>query len=411
MEEKETIKQQMQFIIQDICDKIGPRPPCSDQEAQAAMYIENELKKCVDETKIENFHCHPGYYQRMFQLPMINLVIATVVYWIFFFIPFFPFLFVALGLVAASVIIIQTNLLRNIELIDRFFKKKKSTNVFGRIKPKEQVKQVIVIGGHHDSHWEFTLLRKNAQIYGLLMAFPVIFNHLMVGIFILKVILFFLFTPFLFFPLVDLIFLIVLTVLSPILIYTCLNVLSDLPVMGADDNLTSIAVLLSIGRHLKSSGRLNTTEVWLVSHGCEEIGDRGSKRFSKKHHDELKDAYVINIDMVGGKNSNLKVDVVEEVYMIKLCKELGLKIAEIAKDLSIPIQVGGIEAFTDSMAYSRNKIKACSIVGIPTHGFPAHYHTREDTIDKIEFEHLWDCYRILFEFIKRVDEERISIPG
>ena len=76
----------------------------------------------------------------------------------------------------------------------------------------------------------------------------------------------------------------------------------------------------------------------------------------------------------------------------------------IFENLKIPYLKGSIEAFTDSMAYSQNKIKACSIISMPKKGFPTHYHTTNDTIEKIEFENLWNCYRILVEFINRMDE-------
>jgi len=46
---------------------------------------------------------------------------------------------------------------------------------------------------------------------------------------------------------------------------------------------------------------------------------------------------------------------------------------------------------------------------MPKKGFPTHYHTRNDTIERIDFNNLWNCYNILIEFIKRIDENKIII--
>lgn len=409
MEDKDEIKKYMQFLMQDICDNIGPRAPCSEEEAQCAIYIQDELAKHAIQAGIEKFSCHPGSYKATFKIEMLAVVFSTIFYWVFFFIPHIGFLIASLTSVAFAVLVIHTNLMRNIEFIDPLFKRRSSTNVFGKIQPEEQPRQVVVLGGHHDSNWEFTILRNAPILFGIIIIVPVIFNHLFLIIFVFKIVIYFLSIPYLFIPLIDLCLLIASSCFCPLLIYGAFYTVSNRPVMGADDNLSSIAVLMAIARHFKSTNRLRRTEIWIVSHGCEEIGDRGSKKFSKKHQPELREALVINIDIVGNKNGDLKIDIMEEVVFIKLCKELGLALSDIANDLSIPHEIGNVEAFTDSMAYARNKIRACSIIGNPKRGFPLHYHTREDTIDKIDFENLWKCYRILLEFLKRVDEGTIKL--
>ncbi len=409
MNEEKEIKNAMRETIQKICDEIGPRPPCSEQEAKCAVFIHEFLKKITDDAKIENFYCHPGSYRAAFRIPILNLILATTFYWIYFFYTNLAFIVISFILILTSAIIIQTNLMRNIELIDPFFKKKKSTNVHARFKPKQEVKRIVVIGGHHDSHWEFPLLKRWPKFYTSLMGIPMIFTFIMLGIYGLKLILYLFFIKFLVVQTVDFLFLLIQTALIPLLIYIAINCVSNNPVMGADDNLTSIAIIFEIAKYLKASDGLNHTEIWLVSHGCEEIGDRGSKRFSKKYLDDLKNALVINIDMVGGKGSELKIDIMEVRSLIKLNDELGKELSKIAAELNISHEIGNVIFFTDSMAYAQNGIKACSIVGAPKKGFALHYHTLDDTIDKIDFNNLWNCFRILIEFLKRIDKDRIQI--
>jgi aminopeptidase-like protein len=67
-------------------------------------------------------------------------------------------------------------------------------------------------------------------------------------------------------------------------------------------------------------------------------------------------------------------------------------------------------AFTDSMAYTRNKIKACSIIGRSKNkNYAPNYHSTNDTIENLDFNNLWNCYRILIEFIKQVNENKVLI--
>jgi hypothetical protein len=404
---KEETKNSFQSTIQTICDTIGPRAPCSKKEAEGAKYILQNFKNFTDDAEIENFYCHPGSYRAAFRIPMINIILTTILYWIYFFYPNLILLVLSLIIIAVSVLVIQTNLMRNIEFIDPLFKKKESTNVYGRFKPKKEVKNIVVIGGHHDSNWEFTLLKKWPKFFTMIMGLPVILSYLLLGFYILKLILYIFGFPFLVYPAIDLSLILLQTALIPLLIYTIINCVSHTPVMGADDNLTSTAIILELAKYLNTLGGLGNTEVWLVSHGCEEIGDRGSKRFSKRHFNELKDAFVINVDMVGGKNSNLKIDIKELSKLVHLSKNIGEELDKIATDLDISHIIGNVTFFTDSMAYSQNNIEACSIVGAPKKGFATHYHTVEDTIDKLDFQNLWDCYRILIEFLKKVDKNEI----
>ncbi|MHA1649837.1 MAG: M28 family metallopeptidase [Candidatus Helarchaeota archaeon] len=406
MKKEQSIREYMHFIIQDICEKIGPRPPCSAQETLCASYIRKELEKNLSTAKIEEFYCHPGSYKVQFQIPIASLLIAIVCYWIYIFFQKFFFLLIPAISFIIALCVIQTNIMRNIELIDPFFELKKSTNVYGIFKPQNTARKKILIGGHHDSNWEFPLLRKSWKLFGLMISLSIILNYLIFAIFLIKIILYYFANPFLFIIEVDLIILVFLTCLAPALIYFSFNIISNRPVMGANDNLTSIAVILAIARTLNALN-LNHTEVWLVSHGCEEIGVRGSKRFSQVHYNELKDAIVINIDMIGGQNTQLRFVTAEVVFLVQLSKELAYKLARIASKLDIPHHIGRIEAFTDSFAYTQKKIKTCSIIGFPEKGVPPHYHTREDILENLQFENLWDCYRLLIEFIKRVDRNEI----
>ncbi len=405
MDEEIQIKKYMQSILQEICDTIGPRPPCSSEEAQCANYLKAELIKATPLTEIEKFSSHPSSYRAQFRIPMIAIIIATFSYWFYWLIPNFFVLIIPLGFLLFSLIVIQTNIMRNIGFIDSLFKAEQSCNIFAKFIPTGIIKHRLIIGGHHDSNWEFPLLRRSLLLFGLTVVLVNTLPYLLCGIFFLKILLHFSSTPYLFHPTVDLTILIILSILSPLFFYGTFNFVSKRPVMGADDNLSALAVILALGSYLKTHP-LAQTEIWLVSHGCEEIGDRGSKEFAKTHFKEIKDALVINLDMIGGKNNIFRFVTAEMVLLVKLSKEIAGQLVEIAIELGIQHQLGSVEAFTDSMAYAQNGIKACSIVGLPEKGFPSHYHTRHDTLDKINIENLWKCYTLLVAFIHKLDANK-----
>ncbi len=71
------------------------------------------------------------------------------------------------------------------------------------------------------------------------------------------------------------------------------------PTNGANDNASSIAILLGLAEHF-SKKRFNNKEIWLVFTGAEEAGCIGIYEFLKKHKKKIdKDTYFIVLDCTG----------------------------------------------------------------------------------------------------------------
>ncbi|MHA1265329.1 MAG: M28 family metallopeptidase [Candidatus Helarchaeota archaeon] len=408
MDEETAIIQRMKFLIHDICEKIGPRPPCSLQETKAAQYIYEELNKYADKAQIEHFTCHPKAYFAQFRLPIILPILASFFYTLFWIWSILEFYFVSFTIASVSVLIIIANIMQNKELIDPCFKTEESTNVYGIFYPIRETRQRVIIGGHHDSNWEFPLIKKNWKLFGFIIGSSILMNYILFALITCSGIFNFFFSGN---TLLDLLVfwfnMIVVFIIFPYGVFLCIftiffPIVSDYPVMGANDNLTAIAVILALAPQLRNL-QLQYTEVWFVSHGCEEIGDRGSKRFVRQHLNELKEATLINLDMIGGKNTTLHFITSELMFFVKLSENLAKRLAEIAQKMEIPYQLGRIEAFTDAMAYAKRGIRACSIVGLPQKGVTPTYHTRDDVPENITFENLWNCYSLLMTFLKAID--------
>ena len=291
----------MYDIIQRIIDEVGPRMPCSDAEAKGAEIIKGEFEKTCDSAHIEPFTCYPRaflgwlYYvatmvlasfASYFFLSALNALVAAIL---------------AVSLNVVAFIIVWFQFFNYREFIDPLFKEKPSQNVVGTIKPKGEVKKILIFSGHHDSALQFNLLRYLKHGY-----FIIIFLALIVFV--------------------------VWIVLSGLNLF---SVISGIPlnfiqgmatrwfwigiipliglylfvwpgkrantVPGAIDNLSAVAVVLGLGRYLQKHSEIipENSEIRLISFGCEEAGLRGAYRYAAAHLDELKDVgEVFNMDGV-----------------------------------------------------------------------------------------------------------------
>jgi len=380
----------MSGFIKEVCETIGPRRPCSPEEKKCAEFLVKQLENSCDEAWSEEFVCRPGAYRVMFHWPILFYILAL------------PFLFfyplVSLFVASFVVIILVCNEIFNIELIDPLFKKQKSTNVIAKIKPAKVRKNIIILSGHHDSNWEFPFGKRFGTKVSIFMVLPLIFNPLLVLFSILKIL-----TPFPF--IVNAILLILMTAPLPILIPFGMKVISRISVMGANDNLSALAVCLSAARYFSDpQHKLNYSEVWIVSFGCEEIGIRGSKRFVRKYFETINNAYSINLDLVGGKECHMHVVTKEEMGAIKLSPEIGDILQEASRKVNVPVTRGPVMCFTDSMAFSMKKIRSAALIGLLSNqDMPRFYHTIDDTPENIDPSVMSECLEICLQAMYDID--------
>lgn len=398
MESREEITRRMRDHIQWICDRIGPRPPCSDAEGRCAKYIENEWARHTGEACLEDFTCHPGAYQATFRWPIVLFLLGLCLY------PLAPVLSFACS--AGSVLILLFNLILNRELIDLAFPEKKSSNVIAKFEPTGPSDRLVILSCHHDSNFAFPIVNRFGSGFGIFMAVVVLSSALLTVLTFLRVLL----------PLtgpaalatgyerVALRFFVLLAATVPFQLYTLLRVLSDDPVLGANDNLSGVANCLLLAEHLsRPEARPRKTTVWLVSFGCEECGIRGSKRFIERHREEIRGAYVLNLDMVGGKGTKLRVVTKEERNLIRLSPAMVQLVEEAACEAGIPLEKGPIIAFTDAMAFAMKGVQATTLMALDPNGMVDTYHSLEDSPERLDDNLLFDCYRLCLAFLKRID--------
>ena len=195
----------------------------------------------------------------------------------------------------------------------------------------------------------------------------------------------------------------------PTVIIQLIFIISNHPVMGANDNLSGMAVCYEIVKNLSlPENKLKNVEVWICAFGCEEIGSKGSRNFVKKNMQDLKNVKVINLDMLGNRNAPLLVTTSEIFGLIKTDKKMNELILNSAKKLKIKIKPKSNMAFTDSLSFCRNHLSATSIITLPLSSKEFYYHTKNDVIENMSFENLINTLNLCNHIIKNLDNKLIK---
>jgi len=129
---------------------------------------------------------------------------------------------------------------------------------------------------------------------------------------------------------------------------------------------------------------------------------RGSKRFVKRHKEELKDSHTINFDMVG--RGNISIISKEPAYLTTHSLELAKEFQESSKkaNLELPIRVAGFGG-TDAALFSKAKLKAISIIGLTSEDYPDTWHELSDTPENIIEDRLEKTLKVAIQYLNDLD--------
>jgi hypothetical protein len=324
----------MYGLIQGIIDEVGPRMSCSPEELKGAIIIKNELDKVCDETVIEDFYCSPRAFLGWTKLIVIMAIISIILHFLTLFTLDFTTLMIlsifSLLLIISVLVIIWEEFFNYREFIDTLFKKKKSQNIIGTFKAKNEVKKILIFSSHNDSALQFNLLKWLR--WGSL---PLLFGALLIVIIWLII-------SFSYFLIIAMGF---LSLKSIFIFPTLFLFLFGIPcfiavflfipfgdkgnvVPGAVDNLSSCSVIVGLARYINTHRDTipPNTELRFISFGCEECGLRGAYRYVERNLNELKnlDTSVINMDGLETPDGFLIIDY-EPTTRTKHSKEVTQK--------------------------------------------------------------------------------------
>jgi len=349
------------------------------------------IVRISDEVEKQEYTCHPGGFLDYIWITAILYLIGVVTY---YFIPLLSVGFILLGLL---VYFVQQNVLW--EVVDFLFPEKNSFNIIGKIKPKNEVKQIVLISGHHDSAYEFPLLNKlgNKSTYIIITTVVITVLNMLVGM--LRSLL----ANSTIIATLDLVQTSLFFLGVPLILLFAFFLRSNTEVLGANDNLSAVAVVLEAGKQV-SKNRAEDTEIWLVSFSGEE-NMRASKRFVSRNHDELKEknAMLFNLEVLSGDEFLLAT--AEPFFLAKHSKKVIEKIKKAANNIKLPLRVQTLPfAGSDAANFSRKGLDAAVLFGIENNGLFPHWHSVEDTPEKIDGAALEKAVSLVVEFVKVADK-------
>ncbi len=390
-------------LTQKIISKYGPRIPGSNACINTAKYLEEEFKKVCDKAYLHEYVQFPGAFYNINKIIVVTYIAASILY-------LFQgkFLYVSSIIYSLGMFYFINQFIFMGTLFDRIFKKVPGYNVIGVVEPLREVKQQIIISGHHDSTYICNFLEKNQKYYSFRLIIPILFFIYAMVASILSSL----------FEITGLQLSILFTISAYII---CGGFLFIIPLYfyhskygapGAGDNLLSSVMCVKIPEIIKQiNGPLKNTRLVLLSTDGEEIGQKGSQSFIKHYINEIKKVktYVFNIDSIY-KSEDLAFLKSELNGTIKLSKSLLKELKTLSKQSGFSIKikkfpVGG--GGTDAGQFAKMGIDTVSLIGISTNLIrkDIHYHTSSDIIENIEPQSVYTALKIAVKFILKRDRE------
>jgi len=407
------VTETLQFTS-DLIDEIGPRLTGTPGCLQAAERIHDELVSACDSAKIESFSFHREAFlsfMKVFFIAYLSAIPALIfgAYWL---VP------AILGLLFGSVFAL-TEFLLYMTPLDRFFREHRGYNVSGSIEPAGEVKQQIVVSGHHDSAYVFNFFKKWQKLYAPRIILGLTVYHLMLLLFVCWGLLEFLHVSTSGFAIFVRIFWGIGFLFEIQFYFFTSKEVSP----GAGDNLIAVAMCLKLAQRFgsaKKSGQnlLQHTRLIFASFDAEESGLRGSSAYCRRNREALKSMPTYNFNLESIYNVNELSFLTKDINQhVRLSKAMVDDCMEIAGQLGYqtdegPITWGG--GATDAAEFARIGVHATSLLGMKNRFIRdgLSYHTMEDTVDKIEPAAVRASLEIVAGFIFKKDSELLThLPG
>ena len=393
----------------DLIDKFGPRLTTSEPCNQTANELYHELKENCDSAYNEEFLTQPGGITNILNWMSVLFYLGVAAFWLN--LPQISFMFALL-----SIVIFFFEFVLYYHVIDRFYPNHAAHNVYGVIEPREQVKNIVIFSGHHDSQHIFNFYCDYPSLYLVREVIFILINLTFMvwqGYFtfqkILSGTLFLYEVPTGLYTKVRYFYTFCILFTIPIWSY-----LNEKGTPGAGDNLISSSMAVELSNYYrKHKDSLKHTKLYFVSFDAEEIALRGSRAFFQRHKKEFNEVktWHFNVDcpyyidhlrfLKTDINGLRKLSERLATKCVSISKELGYKNAR-TEDLMF--LTGG----TDAAEAASVGIESTTLLGIPfspknSKGERVVYHQPEDTIDHVEPEIVEATLSIFTKFVEEVD--------
>jgi hypothetical protein len=393
---RRNLQQYVDFCVHHvtaIVREIGPRPPASDEERSAQRYLEGLLRPLVDDVATEAFSVAPKAFMGFIPVSGGLLLAAVALQgWI-------PAAALLCAVLAVALLVGELVLYR--QLIDPFFPQATSQNLVATIRPRSEVRQILLLGGHCDSAFEWrwhylgpvvfraivggTLL--GALVVLVASAASMLTNGAAslgwVGI---------AFAPFF------------------LLIMGFSNFQRASP--GANDNLTGVLLSVALAKYLKDANvSLEHTELRLLNTGAEEAGLRGARAYAERHHEELSRTPSLYVALDTFRDlEHLAVYDRDRNGTIRHHADGAKRLADAARRAgwNLPFRTIPVGA-SDAAAFTQAGLRAIALIAMDP-APPRWYHTRLDGPELLNPACIEAGLQIIVELVRSVDEDGLAAP-
>lgn len=381
--------------IRRIVAEIGPRPPGSAQELRAQEYLAGLLRAMDVEVRLEPFSVAPKAFMGFVPITGALLLAALPLYW---WLP--P---AALACVVAALGLLVGELVLYRQVVDPLFPRATSHNLIATLRPRGEVRRILLLGGHCDSafEWRYHYLGRAplvAVVGGTLIGALAVLVASAANVVVNGA-----HGPGAGSALAAAGWGLVAFAPCFLLVMGFSNFRRVSP--GANDNLTGVLLSLALVKVLRERGiELEHTELRLLNTGSEEAGLRGARAYAEAHGDELTaiDSLYVALDTFRDL-AHMKVYDRDRNGTLVHDRDGARLLQEAARRAGLELPFGTIPVgATDAAAFTQAGLRAIALVAMdPTP--PRWYHTRLDTPELLSPECIEAGLRILVELVRDVD--------
>ncbi len=393
-------------VVEQYPNRLAGTEACRD----AANRIKQEFIKNCDpgSVQVEEFTVHPKSFLKYIPGLVVLYIICSILL-------YFQFPLPALIGYSLAIFVFYSQFVRYWEVFDPLFPKTTGYNVFGTIEPEGEVRQQVIVSGHHDAAYVFQLIAHVPKYYARFITGGILFLVLGFLVSLVGTILaiFHISLP----GWISLVLIAGSLLLLPLAFFTSGQVSP-----AAGDNMIAVAIANETAKLFHDAKKVGTnplrhTRLMVASFDAEEAGLRGARAFCQKHREELLrvKTYVLNIDTLY-KVKDLSFLEKDLNASVKLSHEMAQDCVDIAKSLGYPAKIS-IMPFgagsTDAAEFGKMRVEATTLVGISfdisqfREGLV--YHTPNDLSKYIEPAMVEAALKIVRDCIVKKDNEFGSI--
>lgn len=371
--------------IRRLAREIGPRPSTGEGERRAAAYIQEQMERLGYAVKTEEFRSVRSFghvYILVYLISFLGFVAAL-------------FENAVLGLLLTGIGLVafvgeNTTALR---LATALVPKGKSQNVVGRMTARDLPRRRLILTAHYDSQksgvmWHPKLVKTFRRSF-LVLTFCMFILPVLDGLEAVtqQRVYFFISVPFAAYVLYAL----------ALLVH---RELAFKHVDGANDNASGVAVMLSLAEAL-AQDVASDTEVMVVATGCEEAGLVGMQDFLHRHSDDVRRAWIINIDNVGA--GEVSYTTAEGMLLRhRTSKELREVAEKAAAVPGVAVQGRPFRTMsTDAEPALLRGHEAITVISLQD-GVPVNWHWHTDVIENIDPDSVDTAYRFIEAMVRRL---------